>query len=311
MAFAHELSWSVSRAGTFEACRRRYYHDYYGSWTGWDRRAPERRQRAYLLKKMTRMPMLAGDCLHRSLQSWFENRQAGVAIERDDLIGKALTMFRDEYKCSRDGRWRQRPSKLTHLAEHHYGEARIDEKTGAAGEYGKRYVERIEQGLGNFFSMPAMAPVREADPRSYLALEEMGTIELFETKLYAIPDFAFRDADGVVRIYDWKTGTPRERDAFQLATYVIYAVERWDVTPEEIVCLDAYLPSGEIKVQTVTEAEIAGVRERIEDSLKAMRELHFDAGLSEGSPELFPMVEAKEGGGSECSMCNYRELCER
>ena len=43
MVFAHELSWSVSRAGTFATCKRRYYNDYYFSWNGWDRSSPKAR----------------------------------------------------------------------------------------------------------------------------------------------------------------------------------------------------------------------------------------------------------------------------
>ena len=71
MALVHELSWSASRARMFQKCRRRYYLQYYLAWKGWDRQASDERQRAYLLKKMTRMPMLAGDALHRALEEWF------------------------------------------------------------------------------------------------------------------------------------------------------------------------------------------------------------------------------------------------
>ena len=38
------------------------------------------------------------------------------------------------------------------------------------------------------------------------------------------------------------------------------------------------------------------------------REVHFNADDSAGDPEAFPMVEA---GSRECSMCNFRELCDR
>ena len=43
------------------------------------------------------------------------------------------------------------------------------------------------------------------------------------TKIYAVPDFAFRDVEGRVRIYDWKSGQPRETDRSQLAVYLLYA----------------------------------------------------------------------------------------
>ncbi len=311
MAIVHELSWSVSRAGTFQACRRRYYIDYYLSWRGWERTAPEERKRAYLLKKMTRLPMLAGDCLHTALEGWFQAKLRGEEKSADQVTAEAVTRMREGYKTSRDGAWRARPSKLTHLAEHHYEEPRIDESTGAAGEYGTRYRERIEQGVAAFFELPELERVREADPADYLALEEMGTIELFGTKAFAIPDFAFRTVDGdrrTIHIYDWKTGKPREQDRFQLAVYVFYAGEKWGAKPEECVCVDAYLPTREIATMSFDAEAMEPVMDRVETTLAEMRAVHFDADEGTGDPEAFPMVEE---GSRECSTCNYRELCGR
>lgn len=313
MAIVHELSWSVSRAGTFAACKRRYYHDYYYSWRGWERNAPAERRQAYLLKKMTRLPMLAGECLHLALQSYFTARQAGGELGSEALIRDALGRFREGYKCSRDGKWRERPSKLVRLAEHHYEEEAIDEGTGAAAEYGKRFVQRIESGVKNFFEMPALAAARDADPRSYLALEEMGTIELLGVKAYAIPDFAMREAipheeGGRILIYDWKTGKPREQDTFQLATYVLYAIEKWQAKAEDVTCIDAYLPQGELKVRNFEPSELDATLARIEESLGEMQSVHFDADRTEGDAEAFPLAVE---GSRECSFCNYRELCGR
>ena len=309
MAIVHELSWSVSRAGTFAACKRRYYHDYYFSWRGWERSAPAGRRQAYLLKKMTRLPMLAGECLHQALQRFFTARQAGGELGSEEVIRDALGQFRDGYRCSRDGKWRERPSKLVRLAEHHYEEEAIDEASGAAAEYGKHFVKRIESAVKNFFAMPALAPAREADPSGYLALEEMGTIDLLGVRAFAIPDFAFREQSDQIRIYDWKSGKPREQDLFQLATYVLYAVAKWQATPEDVICIDAYLPQGELTVQSFQPFELEATMARIESSLGEMQAVHFDADRSEGDPEAFPMVA--EENSRECSTCNYRELCGR
>jgi hypothetical protein len=50
------------------------------------------------------------------------------------------------------------------------------------------------------------------------------------------------------------------------------------------------------------------VEERIEASIAEMRAVHFNADESAGDEEDFPKVEE---GSRECSMCNFRELCER
>ncbi|MFT7677760.1 MAG: hypothetical protein ACI8QC_001745 [Planctomycetota bacterium] len=311
MAIVHELSWSSSRDGNFQECRRRYYVDYYLSWLGWGKGAPKARQNAYLLKKMTRMPMLAGDLVHQAIQRYIEAKREGQLIDLATSQAWAVGELRAAYKTSRDGGWRMRPSKLTHFAEHHYEEACIDEKTAAAGEYGGRYKQRIEQCLANFYESPKLAAVRNAQPASFLACEDLSTFPLFETKVYAVPDFAFRADDGSVQVYDWKTGRENERDRFQLAVYTEYAVAQWGARPEDVHCMDVYLGDGKIVEQTFDAQQRADLRERIETSISGMRAVHFDADRGVGDPEAFPKVDADSAGARACGTCNYRELCDR
>lgn len=323
MAFQHELSWSVSRSGTFAACKRRYYNDYYFSWNGWDRSSPKARTVAWRLKKMTRLPMLAGDVLHQAIAEYFDRQSEGVEMLEDELIGFAVKKLREGYKQSRDGEglWRSKPGQSVHLAEHHYQEATIDESGSAAADYGKRFVERLQAGGHFFMTSPDLAALHDLAPAEVLCVEgraagdrdnrEFATIELFGTKVFAIPDFACKtieDGEDHYWIYDWKSGTPREQDEFQLGVYALYAMQTWGARPEQVTCVDVYLTSGELKAVRHTQEEIEPLLARIETSLEAMRALHFDAGLSAGSAEAFPMVEK---GGPECSSCNYRELCER
>ena len=96
---------------------------------GWDRNASDDRKRAYMLKKMTSMPMLAGDALHRALEEWFQARESGREFTPEEVEQSALAILRRGYKDSRDGNWR-RKSKLVHLTEHHYEDSRVDEASG-------------------------------------------------------------------------------------------------------------------------------------------------------------------------------------
>ena len=323
MAFEHELSWSVSRSGTFAACRRRYFYDYYHSWNGWLRETPEARQKLWRLKKMTRMPMLAGDVLHQAIAEYFDQRSEGREMLEDELVGLAVKKLRDGYKASRDGAglWRDRPGQSVHLAEHHYAEPCVDEATSAAGDYGKKYVARLQAGGQFFMSSPELAQLHGLSPDEILCVEgrapgdrqsrDLPTIDLFGTKVFAIPDFACRCAtDAGVRtfIYDWKSGRPREQDEFQLGVYTLYAMETWGVAPEEVTCVDVYLTEGQLVSKTYDESQLEPILGRIEASLGEMRALHYDAGATLGEPADFPEVEA---GSRECTQCNYREVCGR
>ena len=311
MVFAHELSWSTSRARNFASCARRYYYDYYLSWLGWDRDAAPERRKAYLLKKMSRLPMLAGDLVHQAIAEFFAHRGQGTEYTAEDAQHWVVQTLRSKYKESRDGAWKARPAKLCRLAEHHYEEERIDEGSGAAGEYGKRYVQRMRDCLETFFTATSLAEARQSEPESWLACEEMSTFELFDTKIYAVPDFAYRSEDGRVHILDWKTGKPRPEDRFQLEVYAFYAREHWDVAVEDIVCADVYLQDGETQELRLTTEELDLALGKIEASLAGMRELHFDAGRGPGDAARFELIPEGSPEAFTCGSCNYREMCDR
>ena len=307
MAIQHELSWSASRAGTFASCKRRYYYDYYLSWLGWSAQADPARRRTYLLKKMTRMPMLAGDLVHQAIERWIKGRARGQDLRLEDLQTFTTQKLREGYKSSRDGTWKQQPSKRVHLAEHHYEEGDVDESGGKAGAYGKRYLERMNECLSTFMASPELAAARQAPPEGHLGCEDMSTFVLFDTKVFAVPDFAYRDGDGVVHVYDWKTGRPNERDKFQLSVYVEYAAATWDADPEKVVCYDMYLGQDELVAMEPDPQARDAVRKRMQESMQEMAAVHFDADRGVGNPADFPMIEP----GRTCASCNYRELCDR
>jgi hypothetical protein len=318
MALKHSLSWSTSRASGFKTCKRRYYLDYYQSWKGWVPIEGSPRRQAYLLKKMTRMPMYTGSCVHDAIESWLKAHREGQAMDRETLIQTAVNALREGYRDSRDamrkGRWDGIDKRSVRLAEHRYKEPSIDEPSGAAGDYGRRHLEIIETSLKTFFEHPALERVRNVDPEDILGIEEMGTIDLLGTPVYAIPDFAMVSQDGPLPhawIYDWKTGSERERDADQLAAYVLYAGETWGVAPEDVTCVAAYLAKGEVREHRFTSEEVEAMAARIATSIQEMEALHFDADEELGDPERFPKVADDEAGMRICGRCNYRAICDR
>lgn len=313
MAFAHEFSWSVSRLGQFQTCRRAYYYNYYFSWSGWNRDADPARAKAYRLKKLTRLPMWAGEALHQALADWFGERSRGRTPGPEWVEERALNQLRRGYKQSRDeaAAWERRPARSIRLAEHYYGEPDVDESGDAAKRYGTRYVERIQAGVKMFFEDPQLAEAREADPASYLACEELGTIELFGQKVYAIPDFAWRAADGNPVILDWKTGKPREQDAFQLSLYALYAEQVWGADPLAVRSADVYLTDGEVHWLELDAEQLEATRTQVEESMGEMLDIHFNADQGVGNPDDFPLLPEEGPGARECARCSYRELCGR
>ncbi|MBM3977559.1 MAG: PD-(D/E)XK nuclease family protein [Planctomycetes bacterium] len=306
----HEFSWSVSRRGLAETCLRAYYHQYYLAWRGWERDAPAERAESYRLKNTTRLPMWAGDCLHQAIEQWFEQRAAGRTLGAEELVERALARFRGGYKQSRDeaAQWRRAPKRHTRLQEHHYAEACVDEPSGRAREYGGRFVERIQRAARWFCESSELAAVRAAPPEQWLACEQLGTIELFKTAIHAVPDFAYRDAGGVLWIHDWKSGSERPEHAFQLALYALYAEQRWGADPTGVRCVADYLEEGRAVEHRFDAEALEGVLGAVHASITALRELHFDAGGSDGEPARFPQLSV---GASACATCAFRGPCGR
>ncbi|TAJ19373.1 MAG: hypothetical protein EPO68_06435 [Planctomycetota bacterium] len=306
----HEFSWSVSRRGLADTCLRAYYYQYYLAWRGWGERAEESRALAYRLKNTTRLPMWAGTCLHDSIAHWFERRAAGQSLATAELAAHALLAFRLGYKQSRDeaARWERSPKRFTRLQEHHYAEASVDEPSGRAAAYGKRYVQRIESSARWFCESSELERVRTAEPSTWLALEEHGTIDLFHTPIHAIPDFAFRDEAGVVWIYDWKSGAEKPEHEFQLGLYTLYAEQKWGVAPSEVRCVAAYLEDGRAVQHRYDADALEHVLGAVHASITALRELHFDADAGVGDRERFPTVAL---GSAACTSCAFRGPCGR
>jgi len=313
MAFAHEFAWSASRARGFGECKRMHYHQYYGGWRGWDREEPEERQRTYMLGKLQRMPMLAGSIVHLCLARYFHAKPE-ERMDARQMAEAGAEMLREKFRESQQGLWRNRPAKYAHLAEHHYQEDTVRDRAAVA-EYGTQYVKRIGDCVRGFFESPDLAWLREASPDSYVYVEEEGQFDSFEfedTKVFGTPDFALQDPQGIVHLYDWKTGKPsEENDAFQLHVYALYAELEWEVPLERFRAYDAYLESGKVVACPITPESLEETRSRIRASIEAMRELHFDADRETRSPTGFPQIPIDSPEARHCRRCRFRELCER
>ena len=79
---ANVFSWSRSRAGMFEDCRRRYYYHYYGAWGGWDSSAPPDVRRLYVLKQLTGRQGWAGRTVHSAVELVLRALHAGRGAVR-------------------------------------------------------------------------------------------------------------------------------------------------------------------------------------------------------------------------------------
>lgn len=293
-----ELSWSASRAREFERCRRETWYARYGSWGWWTERPRGERFEAMVHKNLTTLPAFAGTCVHEAIEQAFVMKRQGLELDRDGLLRSTVELFRDGWRQSSGGGWKDRPNKSVHLEEHHYGVEIPEDRTAGVRDLFERCAKTLAEA-------PTLEPVRRVDPKDWLALETLDTWPMEGVKVYSVPDFAFRGEDGRVRIYDWKTGRPRPEDDFQLRTYALYAEAKWGAVAEEVELYGVYLGEGTLKPVSTKAEELEETRARMRASIADMVAVHYDPDESPARLEDWPT----SGAPQACGRCRFRGIC--
>lgn len=307
----NEMMWSRTRVSTLHECKRQYYYNYYLKWNGWLRSAPEPSRVAYRFTKMSSLPMLVGDAVHRTIKKLLQQKQqyGRFTLEEPGLYARKeiLTL---RLKDALAERWRENPKRHPPLFEIYYGSPPAKSKLKEMGAKTSRCIEAfIESDLGR--------ELQAEDPRGWLAVDpgfgEAPELLLDGRKIAAFPDFARRMADGTVEVWDWKTGRPSPHDELQLLSYALYAQKHWMVGPEQIRLKAFYLDPESadygIKDYPSTDTDFERIRNVIREDFQTMDNMLVDTDENVPHPmeSHFPQIE----DGRSCQRCHFKELCLR
>lgn len=297
----NQFSWSPSRARLFDGCRRAYWWRYYGQWLGWEPDAEAETRIAYRLGKMDTLDTWAGTIVHDLIEVAIKKARWGRPIRGEELKQQARARLRVGWVQSRDGHWRHEPKRCLNLMEHYYGEA-----DGLRKERTDAIAERVYTAIDHFAN-GQFPPLLARLPRdAWRSIEGLDSVQVAGQTVYVKPDLAFEHPDdGTTWLVDWKTGLPSDKDDFQVATYALFAGQKWDVPPDRCRGVLAYLSLGEERTVDVTASALAEARAAIEASIGNMRAALDDPGENRASRDRFPMTTER----SECGFCAYRQLC--
>ena len=307
----NEMGWSRTRVGTLHDCRRRYYYHYYQKWGGWSWNAPQNIQKTYFLTKLTSLPALVGDAVHRTIKKLLEQKiQYGRFVLEDPALFARKELLTRTWLDSLAERWRKSPKKFPPMFETYYGELPSRERL-------KEFGAKTTRCLETFLQSDITKELQEDDPKRWLAvdpdLSEAPELRFEGRKVYAIPDFARRTTGGSVEIWDWKTGKPGEHDDLQLLSYALYAQKHWMVGPDKIRLFAFYLDSDSeysgVKEVPSSDESFERIRSVIRDDFSLMDGLLADKekNVPMAPDPHFPRIEE----GPRCRYCNFKELCER
>ncbi len=306
----NRFTWSKSRGETFEACLRRYWWTYYGSWGGWASDAPTDARSAYLLKNLHSRWTWAGDVVHRAIEGILRRLQGSVPagalalaprrVDPQEEVAAVTARMRSQFRDSRDHRYRNDPKRIVGLVEHEYDLPIPDSEW-------KEIHRRAVEGLSAFLASPVFARIRATDPSTWLPFEELDSFDFEGVPVWAALDFAMR-TEGGAEVFDWKTGESRpEENRLQLLCYALYVQARHGVPAERVTCHLVYVNSGQVIDFTPTTAELDVAKGAIRSSIGRMRALLVDGAGNAGLKDRFPMTDELE----RCEVCCFRRLCNR
>ncbi len=300
----NDFSWSKSRHDKFVECQRAYYLHYYGSWGGWDERADPATRQLYILKKLNSRFTWAGGVTHDAIKQALLAIRFGREVDPAAVIDRVHRLMRADFRHSMGkGYWREKLRKeFAGLVEHEYA-------MPVTGDEWKQNWHTVKSALEWFFASrwPALAKGLEKD--QWLEVDEgfeHSAFQLDGTKIFAIPDFAYRERDGGAVVVDWKTGRAKEGYDDQVLGYALYLSLRYGIPVDRIRAQLVYLNDGVETEVHVDETAIAGFRERLAESVAKMRSLLADPAANVAQPEVFfPMTEKAE----TCARCVFRRVC--
>ena len=295
---ANTFSWSHSRDRMFRECLRRYYWNYYGSWGGWRAVAPREARLAYQLKQVQSVKMWVGDIVHRVVENALRAIRAGQTPEAAALREEARRIMNREWAQSLSGDWKRDPKRNTNLFEHFYGQE-------ITAEDRAELRERAFACLDAFMTSDALARIRQAGPKNWLALEDLTSFKIMEFPVWVKLDMAIRHGDGRSEILDWKTGMACDADWRQAQTYALFAMDIWKTPPETVDTTLVYLKEGCEDTRPVEAAALINQRDQIMASMADMLDALDDRDRNVASMSQFPMT----GRPERCGLCNFRRLC--
>jgi hypothetical protein len=166
----------------------------------------------------------------------------------------------------------------------------------------------VETCLRNFYASDIYDGLKSHAKEGWLEVEEFSSFYLDHTKINLVIDCAIKEGEGIY-IYDWKTGKSLSEDlSIQLGCYALYAMEKWNVSPESLSIIEYNLSFDKSNWFSVSQEEMRGMKGYINGSIKDMQSLLADVSNN------IPMEEDRFSNIEDEHVslrCNYRKVCRK
>lgn len=295
-------AWSNSRVKTLRECAWKYYLTYNEAWEGWLASAPQEKQRAYLLKKMTNLPMWIGSLVHDIIEEIIQTgRKSGEWKTLEQAQHDGIQALRKGWKQSKNKQWQNSPKKIN-LAEHFYQEKLDPDKLAT-------YKQKVLSSLKAFYDMPLFKILQNLKKEDWLTIEDFAKFSLNTGEEVTVKiDCGFR-YKGKIYLLDWKTGRVSDNVIDQLVTYSMYALKQgWATKPEDVVIIPVYLAAyAELGEKATPHLDVTMKHIRRQAGIiRSEYPLLKESFEHKDDPAYFPKTDDIE---HTCQRCFFRDMC--
>lgn len=269
------FGWSVSRQSMWAECKRKYYFNYIGKFEG--PRGDFEGMRVKFLSKLKKFVFIEGELIHKAIESQINQHYVGREVSEES----AKNLFINELN-----KIRKRTENC--IAEVKNGETIENSKFDEIQEDG------LEQ-LDNFFKI--IWPIYKK--LKYLNHEHVDSFYIDDIKVWVKADLVTKTDGGTVVITDWKTGKEWGdiKENPQMSTYILWAMDYYDLPLEKIKAEIAYLRTNKIITTERSDKQLEEVRNMIKS--KSLEMLNVSS-LDELPPDP---------SESKCKVCNFLTVC--
>jgi hypothetical protein len=284
--FTPILGWSNSRYDLFSICKRKYFYHYYNKY---DPDLPRREILRY--RHLTTLPLEIGSIVHEVIEALLRRLQKSTEpIDTGKFFEYALRVARNSIRSKQ-------------FEEIVYGQMDELSEGDLSPDIEESLLNLIESSRYAWLSDKAVEHARGwvIDPPGY------GETRLDDLKAYFKVDFLFPYEDDY-HILDWKTGKmDQERHRKQLMGYSTWACYHFEVDPERVWPMIAYLRPEYIEVEETFDLEdlehfAVQVRAETEEMYDYCRDIQANIPIDKNE---FTQVDNPR----ICEYCNFRGIC--
>lgn len=272
----HDLNgWSYSRHSLWNQCKRAYFFQYMGLYyTG---KRDYDISKIYQLKKLNSKIFLQGSLIHDVIKNQIGQKKVDRELNEDSAINQYLIWVDDKQKVA---------GKT--LVELYNGEV-IDPVF-----FENMKVNGTAQ-IKTFFRV-IWPNLKDS---GYIAHEEFEHFKINGITVTLKPDYVSKSKNGIYTISDWKTGADNEdfENDLQIATYVLWAKEKFKINSSDIHSELAYLSTGNMRSYNFDDDTLESIKSSITEDYKKMNE-SYDIQTYVSNPCQ-----------KNCNSCRFSTIC--